>query len=116
MLRHVGVCSSAGRAAISKVVGRGFESLRTRYKKESIIMTQDFKVSTFPVREKRLNFFRQLQQELYKVNWTTKEELILYTKIVLGATFVFAIGIYVAEIVLQLILNMFSFITKFIGG
>lgn len=25
------VCSSAGRAAISKVAGRGFESLRTRY-------------------------------------------------------------------------------------
>ncbi len=26
----LGVCSSVGRAAISKVAGRGFESLRTR--------------------------------------------------------------------------------------
>ena len=37
------VCSSAGRAAVSKVAGRGFESLRTRFRVKGIINDAKFK-------------------------------------------------------------------------
>ncbi|MBI5345902.1 MAG: preprotein translocase subunit SecE [Chlamydiae bacterium] len=79
-------------------------------------MTFDTKVSAIPTKEKKLNFLRQLQQELYKVNWTTKEELLVCTKIVLGATFTLAIGIYIAEIVIRAVLGSIGYIVRLIGG
>ncbi len=41
---ELGVCSSAGRAAISKVAGRGFESLHTR-------LTTDVESKTYDGRQ-----------------------------------------------------------------
>ena len=39
------------------------------------------------------NAIQELKEELKKVSWTTKEELKLSTKIVIGATFLFGLGI-----------------------
>lgn len=42
-----------------------------------------------------------IKQEFKKINWTTKEELKTYTKIVAGATFVIGLGIYVVDLLIQ---------------
>ncbi len=62
------------------------------------------------------NYFREVQQELKKVNWTTKSELVTCTKIVIGATFVFGIGIYFADLIVKGALNVINIIAKWIGG
>ena len=43
-------------------------------------------------KEKKLSYFRQVQQEFKKISWTSKEELILSTKIVIISTFMFGLG------------------------
>ena len=61
--------------------------------------------------EKQRNYFRQVQEELKKVSWTSKQELLLSTKIVVIATFVCGIGIYFADIIIRMILNGVSMLT-----
>jgi preprotein translocase subunit SecE len=66
--------------------------------------------------KKKINYFREVQQELKKISWTTKDELIVSTKIVVGATLVFAFGIYFADLVIRVALNIIGLVTRFIGG
>lgn len=48
-----------------------------------------------------LAFVGELKEELKKVSWTTKQELISCTKIVLISTFCFGIGIYLVDFVIK---------------
>jgi preprotein translocase subunit SecE len=47
---------------------------------------------------------QQLKEELKKITWTSKEELKFCTKVVIGATFVFGIGIYLVDLLIKGIL------------
>jgi len=67
-------------------------------------------------KKKRSFFLREVQEELKKINWTTKEELKTCTKIVIGATFMLGLGIYFSDLVIQRSLQLISSISKFIGG
>ena len=64
----------------------------------------------------KLNYVRELKEELRKVTWTTKEELALFTKIVVGATFVLGIGIYMADLVIKGFINGFGVLIHLIFG
>lgn len=44
---------------------------------------------------------QELKEELKKVSWTTKEELKLSTKVVVLATFIFGLGIYLVDFVIK---------------
>lgn len=66
--------------------------------------------------KKKSFFLREVQQELKKVTWTTKQELLSCTKIVVGSTFLLGIGIYAMDLVIQGSLQLISSIAKFIGG
>ena len=80
-------------------------------------MVLNAKISTAMKKGKhKIPYFRQVQQELKKVAWTTKEELIAFTKIVIGATFLFGIGIYAADLIIKGILNVIAVIARWIGG
>ena len=48
-------------------------------------------MSTITPQKKKQSFFREVINELKKVTWTTKEELLMSTKAVIIATFVFRI-------------------------
>lgn len=52
-------------------------------------------------RKDPLVFIGELKEELKKVTWTTKRELISCTKIVLISTFCFGIGIYVVDLAIK---------------
>jgi preprotein translocase subunit SecE len=62
------------------------------------------------------NFFRETQQEIKKVTWTTKEELITLTKIVLGATFFFGLAVYVVDLIFRGGLDTIGQIARWIFG
>ena len=67
-------------------------------------------------KKKTENFLRELQKELKKVSWTSKEDLKLFTKIVLLATLFFGFGIYLIDLILRSGLNVISFIFRIIFG
>lgn len=75
-------------------------------------------VLTAPVKEKKKNltYFREVQQELGKVSWTSKEEIQLCTKVVIGSTFVFGLGIYLIDLVIRGALDFVFLIGRLIGG
>ena len=79
-------------------------------------MTTSSKIAHLKVKKKRLNYFRAVQAELKKVTWTTKEELIACTKIVLWVTVVFSFAIYFADLFIRNFLHLIGLISKMIFG
>jgi preprotein translocase subunit SecE len=62
------------------------------------------------------SFIKELKEELKKVSWTSKKELILSTKIVVGSTFVFGFGVYLVDLLVQGSLNgLHALVFKVIG-
>lgn len=47
------------------------------------------------------DFLGDVKEELFRINWTSPEELRVYTKIVVGMTFVLGMGIYVIDLFIQ---------------
>ncbi|MBS0625545.1 MAG: preprotein translocase subunit SecE [Verrucomicrobia bacterium] len=74
-------------------------------------------MTTITTREKKkLSYFREVQNELKKVTWTSKEELILCTKAVIIATFVFGFAIYFVDLAIRGVLEGASSIVRMIFG
>lgn len=61
-------------------------------------------------------YFRELKEELKKVTWTTKDELIFCTKIVVGSTFIFGLGIYFIDLGIKTVLNGVGLVVRLIFG
>ncbi|MCI5051881.1 MAG: preprotein translocase subunit SecE [Simkaniaceae bacterium] len=65
---------------------------------------------------KRFGYLEELKQELKKVSWTSKSELIHCTKIVIGTTFAFGLGIYVADLCIRGAINSLNTVVQWIAG
>jgi len=48
-----------------------------------------------------VQWFGEVKQEIKKVTWTSKEELILFTKVTVGTTFVVGLGIYLLDLLIK---------------
>jgi preprotein translocase subunit SecE len=62
------------------------------------------------------DFVENIKTEFRNITWTSKEELKVYTQIVVGATFVLGLGVYLIDLSLQSVLNTLTWITRFISG
>lgn len=62
------------------------------------------------------SYISELKAELKKVTWTTKEELIFLTKIVVGSTFALGLGIYGVDLLIKGVLNGFGALIHLIFG
>ena len=62
------------------------------------------------------SFIRELKEELKKISWTTKPELILCTKVVVWSTFIFGLGIYTADLMIKGSLELIKLVVHFIFG
>ncbi|MEN9654896.1 MAG: preprotein translocase SecE [Chlamydiota bacterium] len=51
--------------------------------------------------KKKVSYFREVQNELKKVTWTSKGELIFSTKAVIIATLLFGFGIYFVDLAIR---------------
>jgi len=70
-------------------------------------------------RKKRKDLFTlisELKEELKKVSWTTKSELISATKIVVISVFVFGMGIYFADLLIKGALELVKRSLLFVFG
>ena len=74
-------------------------------------------MTTITTRQKqKLSYFRSVQEELKKVSWTSKKELILGTKAVIIATFVFGFAIYCVDLMIRGVLDGFGNLVRMIFG
>jgi preprotein translocase subunit SecE len=58
----------------------------------------------FTIRKLR-DFVADIKSEIQRITWTSREELLAYTKIVVGATLVFGMAIYSLDLIIQGTLN-----------
>lgn len=58
----------------------------------------------------------EFKEELKKVTWTTKDELIFFTKIVVGSTFALGLGIYGIDLFIKAVLKGFGALVHLIFG
>lgn len=58
-------------------------------------------MNTISAKQKKLSYFREVQNELKKVSWTSKKELFLSTKAVLYAVFFFGFAIYLVDLLIR---------------
>lgn len=65
---------------------------------------------------KARDFVEEIKSEFRHITWTSKEELKAYTQIVVGATFVFGLGVYLVDLTIQSVLNVLTLLTRWIGG
>lgn len=73
-------------------------------------------VSSVAEGKKVVEFVGEVKQELRKIEWTSKDELKAYTKIVLVSTFLFGMLIYLADLLIQGVLGGINFLVRVIIG
>jgi preprotein translocase subunit SecE len=78
-------------------------------------MSSNLRISTLNIKKKRLNYFRDIQAEFKKITWTTRYELVAFTKIVLWATLVFGFIIYFADLIIRNMLLLINIIFRWIA-
>ena len=57
-----------------------------------------------------------MKEEMKKVSWTSKEELKICGKIVIGSIFVLGIGIYLVDLFIRLTLDGIGNLVRLIGA
>lgn len=67
-------------------------------------------------RKKVQDFVADIKGEIQKISWTSKEELRVYTQIVVIATFLFGMAIYMMDLFIQATLNGLSLLLRLIAG
>ena len=73
-------------------------------------------MSTITGEKKKVSYLREVQNELKKVTWTSKEELIFCTKAVIIATFLFGLTIYVVDLGIRGVLDLAGNFVQMIFG
>ncbi len=68
------------------------------------------------MQEQKVPYLRSVQQELKKVSWTSKEELLLGTKVVIISTFIFGMAIYAADVFIHKFLSFLGQVAYLITG
>ncbi|HSX37270.1 MAG TPA: preprotein translocase subunit SecE [Chlamydiales bacterium] len=73
-------------------------------------------MTTITSEKKKLSYFREVQNELKKVTWTSKAELMFCTKAVIIATFLFGFAIYLVDFGIGAILKTANMLFQTIFG
>lgn len=84
--------------------------------KTSILDESKKKAKSVLKRREGVNFFSGLKEELKKVSWTSKDELIVCTKVVVGSTVAFGFGIYVIDLLIRNALQGMHHMARWIFG
>ena len=79
-------------------------------------MVSSLKLMQANAKKRKTSYFREVQNELKKVTWVSKNELASFTKIVLGSIFVFGFFIYFADLCIRGALNLINILSRLIIG
>lgn len=91
-------------------------------KTQQLISEVSKDVKEFPNTSRETNgrklrdFLADVKGELSKISWTTPDELRTYTKIVIGATFCFGMGVYLTDLMIQFVLGSLESTIRLFGG
>ncbi|MGA8163545.1 MAG: preprotein translocase subunit SecE [Waddliaceae bacterium] len=66
--------------------------------------------------KKVFDFFGDVKAEFKKISWTKKDELQVYTKIVIAATFLFGMLVYFMDVFIQQCLTAINAVAGLIIG
>ena len=66
--------------------------------------------------EKVADFANEVKAEINRIHWTSKEELVNYTKIVICATFIAGLAIYLLDLTIQAFLSSLSYVVQVLIG
>lgn len=80
-------------------------------KLNSTRLPSDLHVQSALKKKPSLSYIQGIKDELKKVSWTTKEELRLSTKVVIGVTFMCGVGIYFVDLLVKGGLDFISYVT-----
>jgi len=70
---------------------------------------------TFSMR-KAHEFLENVKQELSKIHWTDGQDVKVYAKVVVTATFLFGMLIYFSDLIIQKFLHSFDTLFRWIVG
>ena len=65
---------------------------------------------------KLFGFLHAVKDELKKVTWTSASELKFFTKIVIGSTFAFGLGVYLGDLIIKNMLDGITMLFHWIVG
>lgn len=63
-----------------------------------------------------VKFVGDVKQELKRVDWTAKDELFAYTKVVVACIFTFGISIYLIDLMIRGCLGVMNLFVKWLVG
>jgi preprotein translocase subunit SecE len=63
-----------------------------------------------------VDFVSDIKAEFGKISWTSREELKVYTKTVVAATFIFGMAVYLVDLIIQNGLAVLDFLIRLITG
>lgn len=66
--------------------------------------------------KKVVHFMGEIKQEFKRIEWTSKEEIRAYTKIVLGSTFFFGMAVYFSDLAIQGVLKAIHTLVAILVG
>lgn len=76
---------------------------------------QPVRVPSHPIK-KAYEYFEEVKAEFSKIQWTEGAEVLTLAKVVLMATFLFGMTIYVADLVIHRVLMSLDAIFKWVVG
>ena len=85
-------------------------------KLNSTRLPSDLHVQSTLKKKPRLGYVQEIKDELRRVSWTTREELIHSTKIVIAVTFACGVGIYFVDLLIKGGLDFISYVTHKVLG
>lgn len=65
-----------------------------------------------PQKAVKQSFIEDIKSELRQITWTSKEELFTYTQIVVGATFLLGLGVYLVDLSIQSVLDVLTWLVR----
>ena len=66
-------------------------------------------------KKSKRRFIRDMKEEMKRVSWSSREDLVVCAKIVIGAIFVLGLGIYVIDLLIRFVLQVISKLTYLIA-
>jgi len=80
------------------------------------VQVEAFSSRTEGKKQSRFGYVQELKEELNKVTWTSKDELFLCTKIVVGSIFLFGVGTYFVDLGIKGVLDGIAALVHLIFG
>lgn len=90
-------------------MGAEVKSMEVKKPQQATASEKSFSMKRFQ------DFVTDVKSEIQKITWTSKEELVVYTKIVVGATLVFGMAIYLLDLLIQGTLGSLHFLLQLVG-